>query len=75
MLAAARKYKRVVQIGITDRHVIRRAADDVGIPYVVEPHMVDDKTAALGEDAGEPMLAVRELGMGHRDVAVVRIEL
>ncbi len=75
VVVAVRAGERVVQIGIADHHVVRRTADDVGVADVVEADVVDDETPALGEDAGEPVLAVRELGMRDRDVAVVRIEL
>ena len=70
-----RARERVVQVGVADRDVVGRAADDVGIAHVVEAHVIDHEPAALREDARETVLAVGELGLGDRDVAVVGVEL
>ena len=75
MVVPVRARERVVQVGIADRDVVGRTADDVGIAHVVEAHVVDHDPAALREDAREAVLAARELGVGDGDVPVVGIEL
>ena len=75
VVVAVRAGQRVVQVGVADHDVIGGTADHVGVEDVVEEDVVDHESLALGEDAGEAVLAVRELGSGDRHVAIARIEL
>ena len=75
VVVAVRARQRVVEIGVADHDVVGRTAHDVGIAHVVEAHVVDREPAPLREDARQAVLAVRELGVGDRHVAIVGIEL
>ena len=75
VVVAVRAGQRVVQVRVADDDVVGGAADHVGIEDVVEEDVVDHEALALGQDARQPVLAVRELGIGDRHVPIAGIEL